>query len=121
MAIMAAPTILKIVSLWDFIHEITLFRLADLELDAAKRQVKRGGEVIDLTPKEFMLLQYLMENKEEVVTRTMISEHVWGYHFDSMTNIIDVHMTNLRKKIDTKGARPLIHTLRGVGYVLKQK
>jgi heavy metal response regulator len=97
------------------------YQEGDLVLDIAKRVVKRGKSIISLTPTEFTLLQYLLEHKGEVVTRTMISENVWGYDFDSMTNVIDVHMTNLRKKIDAKGEKPLIHTLRGVGYVLEEK
>lgn len=101
--------------------EVTTFSAAELTLDSVKRQVKCKGKTLELTPKEFTLLQYLMERKGEVVTRTMLSENVWGYHFDSMTNVIDVHITNLRKKIEETGAKPLIHTLRGVGYVLKEK
>jgi heavy metal response regulator len=97
------------------------YQEGNLVLDIAKRVVKRRKSVISLTPTEFTLLQYLLEHKGEVVTRTMISENVWGYDFDSMTNVIDVHMTNLRKKIDTRGEKPLIHTLRGVGYVLEEK
>ncbi len=97
------------------------YQEGNLVLDIAKRVVKRGKNIVELTPTEFTLLQYLLERKGEVVTRTMISENVWGYDFDSMTNVIDVHMTNLRKKIDTKGEKPLIHTLRGVGYVLEEK
>lgn len=97
------------------------YQEGNLVLDIAKRVVKRRKSVISLTPTEFTLLQYLLEHKGEVVTRTMISENVWGYDFDSMTNVIDVHMTNLRKKVDTTGEKPLIHTLRGVGYVLEEK
>jgi len=97
------------------------YQEGDLVLDISKRVVKRGKSIISLTPTEFTLLQYLFEHKTEVVTRTMISENVWGYDFDSMTNVIDVHITNLRKKIDLAGERPLIHTLRGVGYVLEEK
>ena len=99
----------------------TYYREGNLELDISKRAGKRGKKVISLTPTEFTLLQYLLEHKGEVVTRIMISENVWGYGFDSMTNVIDVHMTNLRKKIDISGEKPLIHTLRGVGYVLEEK
>ncbi|MFH1460120.1 MAG: heavy metal response regulator transcription factor [Candidatus Omnitrophota bacterium] len=99
----------------------TVLQYEDLTLDVARRIVKRAGENIDLTPKEFILLQYLLEHKGEVITRTMLSENVWGYHFDSMTNVIDVHITNLRKKIDQKNQNRLIHTLRGVGYVLGQR
>ena len=97
------------------------YQEGNLVLDITKRVVKRGKSIIGLTPTEFTLLQFLLEHKGEVVTRTMISENVWGYDFDSMTNVIDVHMTNLRKKIDVKGEKPLIHTLRGVGYVLEEK
>jgi len=97
------------------------YQEGNLVLDITKRVVKRGKSIIGLTPTEFTLLQYLLEHKGEVVTRIMISENVWGYDFDSMTNVIDVHMTNLRKKIDAKGEKPLIHTLRGVGYVLEEK
>jgi len=97
------------------------YQEGNLVLDITKRVVKRGKNIIGLTPTEFTLLQFLLEHKGEVVTRTMISENVWGYDFDSMTNVIDVHMTNLRKKIDVKGEKPLIHTLRGVGYVLEEK
>ena len=99
----------------------TRYREGNLVLDISKRAAERGKRVINLTPTEFTLLQYLLEHKGEVVTRTMISENVWGYDFDSMTNVIDVHMTNLRKKIDLSGEKPLIHTLRGVGYVLEEK
>ncbi len=103
------------------IQEISRFQEADLTVDAAKRLVKRADQTIELTPKEFTLLQYLIEHKGEVVTRTMMSENVWGYYFDSMSNVIDVHMTNLRKKIDASGTNPLIHTLRGVGYILEER
>ncbi|MBF0215868.1 MAG: response regulator transcription factor [Candidatus Omnitrophica bacterium] len=102
-------------------ENVTRYEVSDLELDIAKRAVRRGRSVIGLTPIEFTLLQYLFEHKGEVVTRTMISENVWGYNFDPMTNVIDVHMTNLRKKIDPSGEKPLIHTLRGVGYVLEER
>ncbi len=99
--------------------QASLLRLADLTLDPAKRTVKRGGEVIPLTNREFALLEYFMRNPGRVLTRTMIAEHVWDYSFDSATNIIDVYVNYLRKKIDTGRERKLIHTLRGVGYVLK--
>jgi len=102
-------------------EKTTHYQEGDLVLDISKRLVKRKEKVISLTPTEFTLLQYLFEHKAEVVTRTMISENVWGYDFDSMTNVIDVHITNLRKKIDLAGEKPLIHTLRGVGYVLEEK
>jgi len=99
----------------------THYQEGNLVLDISKRVVKRGEKAISLTPTEFTLLQYLLKHKGEVVTRTMISENVWGYDFDSMTNVIDVHITNLRKKIDLEGEKPLIRTLRGVGYVLEDK
>jgi DNA-binding response OmpR family regulator len=83
-----------------------------------QRQVHRGTEKIDLTTKEFALLDYLMRNTGRVVTRTMIAEHVWDYDFDSMTNVIDVYVNYLRKKIDAGRETKLIHTVRGVGYTL---
>ncbi len=99
----------------------THYQEGNLVLDISKHVVERGKKAISLTPTEFTLLQYLLKHKGEVVTRTMISENVWGYDFDSMTNVIDVHITNLRKKIDLEGEKPLIRTLRGVGYVLEDK
>lgn len=102
-------------------QELTRFQEADLEMDTLKRTATRGSNKINLTPTEFMILQYLLERKGEVVTKTMLSENVWGYYFDSYTNVIDVHMTNLRKKVDPEGTKSLIHTVRGVGYVLEEK
>ena len=99
--------------------EAPLLKVADLTLDPARRLVFRGGEKIDLTTKEFALLDYFMRNPDRVLTRTMISEHVWDYDFDSMTNIIDVYVNYLRKKIDSGRQAKLIRTIRGVGYVLK--
>ena len=96
-----------------------LLRLADLTLDPARRTVKRGEEVISLTNREFALVEYFMRNPGRVLTRTMIAEHVWDYSFDSGTNVIDVYVNYLRKKIDAGRERKLIHTVRGVGYVLK--
>jgi len=97
----------------------TLLQVADLMLDPARRVVSRGGEKVELTAKEFALLEYLMRNPGRVLTRTMIIEHVWNYDFDTMTNIIDVYVNYLRKKIDSGREPKLIHTVRGVGYVLK--
>lgn len=97
----------------------TVLRVADLTLDPLQRLVHRGTEKIDLTSKEFALLDYLMRNTGRVVTRTMIAEHVWDYDFDSMTNVIDVYVNYLRKKIDAGREIKLIHTVRGVGYTLK--
>ena len=93
--------------------------IADLKLDPAQRIVYRSEEKIDLTPKEFALLDYFMRNPDRVLTRTMISEHVWDYDFDTGTNVIDVYVNYLRKKIDSDRDSKLIHTVRGVGYVMK--
>jgi two-component system copper resistance phosphate regulon response regulator CusR len=93
--------------------------VSDLELDLLSREVRRGGEVVSLTAKEFALLEFLMRNEGKVVTRTMISEHVWDIHFDPMTNVIDVYINRLREKIDRGFKKPLIQTMRGRGYVLK--
>jgi heavy metal response regulator len=94
-------------------------QVADLSLDPARRLVSRGTERIDLSSKEFALLDYFMRNPGRVLTRTMIAEHVWDYDFDPMSNIIDVYVNYLRKKIDTGREPKLIHTVRGVGYVLQ--
>lgn len=92
---------------------------ADLNVDILKRQVKRGSEIIELQPLEFSLLEYLLRNRERVVSKTMIMEHVWNYSFDPMTNVVEARICRLRDKID-KGYDPkLIHTIRGAGYVLK--
>ena len=96
-----------------------VLQVADLTLDPATRTVARGGEAISLTNREFALLEYLLRNAGRVLTRTMITEHVWDYSFDSATNVIDVYVNYLRKKIDAGRERKLIHTVRGVGYVLK--
>jgi heavy metal response regulator len=96
-----------------------LLQVADLTLDPARRIVSRGTERIDLSTKEFALLDYFMRNPGRVLTRTMIAEHVWDYDFDPMSNIIDVYVNYLRKKIDTGREPKLIHTVRGVGYVLQ--
>ena len=96
-----------------------VLRLADLVLDPVRRTVMRGTRKIDLTVKEFALLEYLMRNTSRVVSRTMIVEHVWNYDFDTGTNVVDVYVNYLRKKIDTDPDAKLIHTVRGVGYVIK--
>jgi heavy metal response regulator len=101
--------------------EPPLLRVEDLVLDPARHMVTRGGERIDLTSKEFALLEYLMRNAGRVLTRAMISEHVWDYDFDTETNIIDVYVNYLRRKIDSGGEKKLIHTVRGSGYVLKSE
>ncbi|OPY61894.1 MAG: Transcriptional activator protein CzcR [Syntrophorhabdaceae bacterium PtaU1.Bin034] len=99
--------------------ETEVLRVADLTLDPARHIVTRGTRTIELTLKEFSLLQYLMENAGRVVTRTMIIDRVWNYDFDSETNVVDVYVNYLRKKIDTDSQPKLIHTVRGVGYVMK--
>jgi two-component system OmpR family response regulator len=96
-----------------------MLRVADLELDLLTRTVKRSGKAIDVLPREFRLLEYLMRNSGHVVTRTMLLEHVWDYHFDPQTNVVDVHVSRLRQKIDKNFERPLLHTVRGAGYCLR--
>jgi two-component system OmpR family response regulator len=90
--------------------------LADLTLDLRAKRVTRGGQVIALQPREFRLLEYLMRHRDQVVTRTMLLEAVWEYHFDPQTNVIDVQISRLRTKIDKDRGPPLIHTVRGIGY-----
>lgn len=97
----------------------TKLRVADLEMDLLARSVRRGGQQIDLQPREFRLLEYLMRHAGNVVTRTMLLEGVWDYHFDPQTNVIDVHISRLRGKIDKGFATPLLHTVRGAGYSLR--
>ncbi|SPJ15288.1 DNA-binding response regulator in two-component regulatory system with CusS [Syntrophobacter sp. SbD2] len=101
--------------------ELPVLRFADLTLDPARRVVLRGARKIDLTAKEYALLDYFIRNPGRVLTRTMIVDHVWDYNFDSMTNIIDVYVNYLRRKIDSDREHKLIHTVRGVGYVLKEE
>jgi DNA-binding response OmpR family regulator len=98
-----------------------ILRLADLEIDIARRRVTRGGRAIDLKPKEYALLEYLMRNSDRPLTRSLIIEHVWNIHFDSVSNVVEVHINSLRKKIDRGADVPLIHTVRGVGYMLTDK
>jgi len=97
----------------------SVLKIADLELDTKTRKASREGREIDLTAKEFALLEYLMQHTGEVVTRTAISEHVWDIHFDTESNVIDVYINFLRKKIDKGQKIPLLHTVVGSGYVLK--
>ena len=94
-------------------------RLDDLSLDRATRTVSRGGRRVELTTREYALLEYLVRNAGRVLTRPMIAEHVWGLDFDSESNVIDVYVGYLRRKIDASGERRLLHTVRGAGYVLK--
>jgi two-component system OmpR family response regulator len=97
----------------------TRLKVSDLEMDLLARTVTRAGKPIDLQPREFRLLEYLMRHAGHVVTRTMLLEGVWDYHFDPQTNVIDVHISRLRGKIDKGFASPLLHTIRGAGYSLR--
>jgi two-component system OmpR family response regulator len=98
----------------------TSMTCADLTMDLLTRRVERDGKRVDLQPREFKLLEVLLRHQGQVVTRTMMLEEVWDYHFDPGTNVIDVHISRLRKKIDESNARPLLHTVRGVGYMLSE-
>ena len=98
----------------------TSFTVGDLSLDRLSRKVERGGEAILLQPREFRLLEYLMKHAGQVVTRTMLLENVWDYHFDPQTNVIDVHMSRLRSKIDRGFKTPLLQTIRGAGYMIRE-
>jgi two-component system OmpR family response regulator len=97
----------------------TIYRVGDLELDRLGHTVMRSHQVIPLQPREFRLLEYLMKNAGQVVTRTMLLENVWDYHFDPQTNVIDVHVSRLRAKIDKGFGEPLLHTVRGAGYMIR--
>ena len=101
------------------ITDPTCVRYADLSMDLIKRQVKRNDIVVELQPLEFSLLEYLLRNKERVVSKTMIMEHVWDYNFDPMTNVVEARICRLRDKLDKDFEPKLIHTVRGAGYVLK--
>ncbi len=101
-------------------EKVTTLKVADLELDQLTHKVRRGDKEIILTGTEYALLEYLMLNANEVVTRTMISEHVWNDQFDSLSNVINVYMNYLRKKIDDGFSKRIIHSLRGTGYILKE-
>jgi two-component system OmpR family response regulator len=96
----------------------TILRQGDLEMDLLARSASRAGRIIDLLPREFQILEYLMRNAEQVVTRTMLLEHVWEFHFDPQTTLVETHMSRLRAKVDRDFERPLIHTVRGAGYSL---
>ncbi len=103
------------------VGEPTKLRVQDLELDLLRREAMRGGQTLQLTPQEFVLLEYLCRNVGRVVTRSMILDKVWGMRIQPDTNVVDVHIYRLRGKVDGKGLQPLIRTLRGVGYVLKDR
>jgi two-component system OmpR family response regulator len=97
----------------------TILRVGDLELDLVSRTVRRSGRDIDLLPREFQLLEYLVRNEGQVVSRAMLLQHVWDLHFDPTTNIIDVYVGRVRRKVDAAQAYPLIHTVRGIGFCLR--
>lgn len=97
-----------------------VLQVGDLELDTGTREVRRGGKLLDLTPKEYTVLEYLMRHRGRVMSRTLITEYAWDYHFDPGTNIVDVVINRIRKKIDAGRRGKLIHTVRGVGYVVKE-
>ncbi|MFZ4601801.1 MAG: response regulator transcription factor [Caulobacterales bacterium] len=118
----ARELLARVRSLWhgrDKAGPVTRLNVGDLEMDLLARTVHRGGKKIDLQPREFRLLEYLMRHAGHVVTRTMLLEKVWDYHFDPQTNVIDVHISRLRGKIDKDYATPLLHTVRGAGYRLE--
>jgi two-component system OmpR family response regulator len=98
----------------------TRLKVGDLELDQLSRSASRAGKAIELQPREYRLLEYLMRHAGQVVTRTMLLEHVWDYHFDPQTNVIDVHISRLRSKIDKGYDKPLLHTVRGAGYMINE-
>ena len=99
----------------------SVLRAGDLEMDLLARKVRRAGQIIELQPREFRLLEVLLRHAGQVVTRTMLLESVWDYHFDPQTNVIDVHISRLRQKIDKGFERPLLHTVRGAGYSLRSE
>jgi DNA-binding response OmpR family regulator len=102
-------------------EDATRLRVLDLELDFIRRKASRGGEVLNLSPQEFVLLEYLCRHAGRVVTRSMLLSEVWGMRIQPDTNVVDVHIYRLRGKVDTEGREPLIRTLRGIGYVLKDR
>jgi DNA-binding response OmpR family regulator len=102
------------------IEKATVLTAADLELDTVTHKARRGGREIELTAKEYALLEFFLRNKDRTLSRTIISEHIWEYHFDTGTNLIDVFVNHLRNKIDSGYPLKLIHTVRGVGYILRE-
>lgn len=99
--------------------ERTVLKISDLVLDPASHEVKRGDKYLELSSKEYRILEYLMRHPNQVCTRTMITEHIWGYNFDKQSNIVDVYLTYIRRKIDKGHNRKFIHTVRGIGYKIK--
>lgn len=102
-------------------EQVTNLKVGNLEMDLLSHEVKRNHQTIDLQPREFQLLKFLMRNSGQVVTRTMLLENVWDYNFDPQTNVIDVHISRLRSKIDRQFEHPMLHTIRGSGYVLRDE
>ncbi len=102
-------------------EKLTTLKVVDLHLDTVAHKAKRGEKIIELTGKEYALLEYFMRNVNRVLTRALISEHIWNYNFDTGTNVIDVYINHLRSKIDDGFEKKLLHTVRGVGYVLKDE
>ena len=98
----------------------SVLKVGDLELDRLAREVRRGGKPVPLQAREFRLLECLMLHAGETVTRAMLLKEVWGYHFDPQTNVVDVHLSRLRSRVDVEGSVPLLHTVRGVGYCLRE-
>jgi two-component system OmpR family response regulator len=96
-----------------------VLKVGDLEMDLLERSVRRGGRPIDLLAREFQILEYLMRNVGQVVTRSMLLEHIWDFHFDPQTTVVETHMSRLRAKLDKDFDRPLLHTVRGAGYCLR--
>ena len=96
-------------------------RVGDLEIDTVRRAVRRAGRAIELKPKEYALLEYLVRNSDRPLTKSLIIEHVWNIHFDSVSNVVEVHINALRNKVDRGFDRPLIHTIRGVGYIMADR
>ncbi len=99
----------------------TLLRVADLEVDPGRFEVHRGGQQINLTAKEFSILEYFMRHAGELVTRTMILDHCWDQNYDGLSNLVDVHVSKLRQKLDVPGSGPLLHTIRSVGFILEER
>jgi DNA-binding response OmpR family regulator len=100
---------------------MNVMRVADLELDLVARRARRGGEQMELTNREFALLEFLMTNSPRAVSKTAIVEHVWDQHFDSQTNVVNVYVNYLRKKLDKPGLKPLVQTVRGIGFALREE
>jgi two-component system OmpR family response regulator len=101
------------------VRQETMLRVGDLEMDLVARTASRAGRQIGLRPREFRLLEYLARHAGEVITRSLLLQHVWGLHFDPATNLIDVYVGRLRRKIDSEQASPIIHTVRGVGFCIR--